>query len=278
MSYNVRNLLPLISVIWCSTVHAGFYLNLGAGAAFSDTKTSFTDNSTSILYSPTSIGTSLFSLPNVNWNNQFKNGFDLNVAAGYHFNANWRAETEFLYQNIKRNSYGSYGWMEQNSVTGAVYAQQINNPISTVSTRAHLYSFLTNAAYDFSSLANWTPFIGGGIGVSWLKSGRVQTYNTIVIDDPNTPIYETAPASQLSPSLYGTAFIWQIKAGISRAMSAHSSFLIQYRLLGTSEFKASNSLIKSNPGLPGESNFYVAQHDIKGLLTQAVEFNYRWDV
>ncbi|RUR20074.1 hypothetical protein ELY21_02450 [Legionella sp. km535] len=224
------------------------------------------------------MGTSLFSLPNVNWNNQFKNGFDLNAAAGYHLNTHWRAETEFLYQNMKRNSYGSYGWMEQNSVTGAVYAQQFYNPISTTSTKAHLYSFLTNASYDFNSLADWTPFIGGGIGVSWLKSGRVQTNNLLAVDDPNTPIFEIAPASQLSPSLYGTAFIWQLKTGIARAMNAYSSLLIQYRLLGTSDFKASNSLIKSNPGLPGESNFYIAQHDIKGLLTQAVEINFRWDV
>jgi opacity protein-like surface antigen len=270
--------MPLIPMACSHAAETGFYFNLGAGGVFSSSKTSVTERSTSVLYSPTAIGTSLFTLPDVTWNNRFKNGFDLSAAAGYHFNSHWRADAEFLYQNIQRSSYGTYGWLEQNSITGAVYALQRNNPISAVTSRANVYSLLTNAAFDFNSYSNWTPFVSGGIGVSWLKSRSLQTNDIINIDDPNTPLIETAPASQFSPSLYGTAFTWQFKAGVARELQKNLSVLLQYRVLGTSDFKQSNSLIQSNPGNPGESNFHIGQHDISGLLTQAVEVNLRWDV
>lgn len=260
-----------------STAEAGFYINLGAGGAFSNSANNFSENSTSVLYSPTAIGTSLFTLPNVTWHNQFKNGFDLNVAAGYHINEHLRSEAEFLYQDIQRSSFGNYGWKEQSSTTGAVYSQNFGNPISTVSTGASLYSIFNNVAYDFNAYSGWTPFISGGIGVSWLQSQSLQTNNIIVVDDPSTPLFETAPASQFSPSLYGTSFVWQFKTGVAHELRKNISILIQYRILGTTDFKASSSLIKTNPGTSGESDFYIAQHDIGGLLTQAVELNIRWD-
>lgn len=278
MNRTISILLPLLSIVYGTVAEAGMYFNFGAGGVFSNSKSGFIENSTSVFYSPTAVGTSLFTLPNVNWQNHFKNGFDLSAAAGYHFTDHIRADEEFLYQNIERNSFGTYGWLEQDGATGATYAQQRNNPISNASTRAHVYSLLTNAAYDFISSSNWTPFVGGGIGVSWLQSKSLVTHDTINIDDPNTPLVETAPANQYSPSLYGTAFTWQFKAGISHVLSKTTSILLQYRVLGTTNFKADNSLIVTNPGVVGQSNFYVAQKDISGLMTQAVELNVRWDV
>lgn len=278
MNNSIKLFLPLVSLMCSSAVQAGVYFDAGVGGVFSSTNSSYVENSTAVLFTPTAIGTSLFSLPNVNWQNHFKNGFDLSAAAGYRFNDQWRVDEEFLYQNIQRNSFGSYGWLEQNSLTGAVYAQQFNNPISNVSTRAHLYSLMTNAAHDFGAHSGWTPFIGGGIGVSWLRSKSVVTHDIINIDDPNTPLVEKATANQISPSLYGTAFAWQFKAGVSHALSDRASVMLQYRLLGTTDFKASNSLIVTNPGVAGQSNFYVAPSDIDGLLTQAIELNLRLDV
>lgn len=256
----------------------GVYISAGLGAVFSDSSTSSTLNSNSVLYSPTSIGTSLFSLPNINWRNKFKNGYGINLSLGTYFTQRLHGDLEFLYQNIQRDSYGRYGWLEQNSVSGAVYAQQNNNLISQVATRANIYSFLSNASYDFGSLGKFQPFLGGGIGVSWLKSGSVQTNNTINIDDPSTPLIETAPALQNSPSLYGTAFAWQIKAGINYAVSDIATAILQYRLFETTDFKARKSTIITNPGMAGETVFYAGQHDIKGLLTHAVELNLRFDV
>jgi len=255
-----------------------FYINAGVGGIFANTNTSFTTNSTSVLYSPTAIGTSLFSLPDINWQNKFKNGYSFNAALGQYFNPNWRGDVEFLYQNIERDSFGSYGWREQNSVTGAVYAQQANNPISNITARANIYSFLTNIAYDFNGMGKWQPIIGAGIGVAWLNSGSIQTNNTLNIDDPNTPVVETASAIQNSPSLYGTAFAWQFKAGISYKVSDMATAIFLYRLYGTTQFKGSESNIVSNPGVAGQSIFFAGQHDIKGLLINAVELNMRFNV
>lgn len=260
------------------TAYAGFYVNGGAGGVFSSSKTSFAVDSSPVLYSPTALGTSLFSLPQVNWRNRFKDGFGLNFAAGYHFTPHWRGDIEFVYQNIERSSYGSYGWQEQNSITGNVYARDYNNPISAVSKRAHLYAFLTNAAFDFPNHSPWTPFISGGIGVAWLNSGRAQTSNLLTVDDPVTPLVETAHAHQISPSLYGTAFAWQFKAGITRPVNNNVALTLQYRLLGTTHFQATNSMIISNPETDIQRTFNVAPHDIKGVLTNAIEVNARFNV
>ncbi|MFC7782585.1 outer membrane protein [Legionella taurinensis] len=278
MSRMLKANLALVSLLWTAAAPAAVYFNLGAGGAFSSTSNRFTGNSTTVLYGPTAIGTSLFSLPDVNWRNEFKNGFDLNAALGYRLNDTWRADVEFLYQNLKHHSQGNYDWQEQNPITGAIYARQANNPISDKSKRAHVYSLLTNIAYDLTPNGQWTPFLNGGVGVAWLQSGRVKTNNIINIDDPATPLVETAPATQTSPSLYGTAFAWQFKAGAAYAVNDKTTAILQYRLLGTSSFKASGSVITSNPGTPGQASFYIAEHDIKGLLTQAIEFTLRLNV
>lgn len=256
----------------------GFYINAGLGAAFSNTTTSNTSNSNSVLYAPTAIGTSLFTLPDINWQNKFKNGYGINLAVGKYFSPNGHGDLEFLYQNIQRDTYGTYNWLEQNSTTGAIYSQQANNPISKITTRANIYSFMTNASYDLINIGKIHPFLGAGLGLSWLKSGSTQTNNSINIDDPNTPLIETAPAMQNSPSLYGTAFAWQFKAGINYAVSEKATAILQYRLFQTTDFKAGQSTIITNPGMAGQTEFYAGQHDIEGLLTHALELNLRFDV
>jgi opacity protein-like surface antigen len=257
---------------------AAYYVSAGVGGAFSNTHDEFTGNSNSVLYSPTAVITSLFTLPNINLHNQFKAGFDVNVAIGEYINPNWRADVEFLYQNLRRDSYGSYGWLEQVAATGAVYAQQANNPISKVSNRANVYSLLTNLAYDFIPSGKWKPLLGVGAGVAWLKAGRLQTNNMIKVDDPITPLVETAPAIQNSPSLYGTAFAYQFKAGVSRSLTERITAILQYRLYGTTRFKASSATILTNPGTAGQTLFYSSPHDVKGLLINAIEVNMRFNV
>lgn len=268
--------LALIAMLYGSNAFAQFYLDLGLGALYSSTHASSNHDSSTVLFSPTAIGTSLFTLPNVNWENDFKNGFDLNAEFGYQFNACWRSSVEFVYQNIRRKSHGDYGWQEQNSVTGSIYARQANNPISNVNKRANVYSFFTNVTYDIYPESRWAPFLGAGIGVSWLQSGRAQTNNILNIDDPNTPLIETAPATQISPSLYGSTFAWQLKAGISYDINCNTALIIQYRLLGTSRFSANNSVIISNPGTSVATPFYVASSDSKGLLIHGLEIKLRF--
>lgn len=271
-------LMHPVSAGTSGTSSRGLYIDAGLGAVFSNTQTSFTTNSNLVLYSPTTIGSSLFSLPNINWRNKFKNGYGINLAFGRYFSQNWHGDVEFLYQNIQRDSYGTYGWLEQNSSSGATYAQQANNPISLTASRADIYSFLTNTAFDFGNGERWNPFLGVGIGIAWLKSGSVQTNNVINIDDPLTPLIETAPALQNSPSLSGTAFAFQFKAGVNYAISEAATAILQYRLFKTTDYKGSKSTIITNPGVTGQTVFYAEQHDIKGLLTNAVELNLRFNL
>lgn len=282
-------LIPLLTFSLVPGVGAGtsgiagvsprhFYVNAGLGAVFSNSSSRVISDSNSVLYSPTSIGSSLFSLPDINWQNQFKNGYGINLAIGSYFNPYWHGNVEFLYQNIQRDTFGTYGWLERNSLNGATYASQNNNPISRIATRADIYSFLSNATYDFSRFKAMNPFIGVGAGVAWLRSDSTQTNNAINIDDPATPLVETAPARQNSPSLSGTAFAWQIKAGINYALSDLATAILQYRLFATTSFQGSQSSIITNPGMDGQTTFYAGQHDIKGLLTHAVELNFRFNV
>lgn len=255
-----------------------FYINAGIGAVFSNTNTSNISDSNSVLYTPTAPGTSLFTLPRINWKNHFNNGYGINLAVGKYVSSHWRSDLEFLYQNIQRNTLGTYNWLEQNALNGSIYAQQFNNLISKKRTRANLYSFMTNASCDLFKVGKLEPFLGAGLGVSWLKSSSTQSNNAINIDDPNTPLIETAPALQNSPSLYGTAFAWQFKAGINYELSPTATAILQYRLFNTTDFKTSKSTIITNPGIAGQTIFYTGQQNIKGLLTQAVELNMRLDV
>lgn len=278
-----KSIVVLLSILSnCASAQMGVYIDAGAGGAFSNSSSTTIDNSSSVLYRPTATlsGSSLFTLPNVAWHNQFKDGFDLSAALGYHVSTSWRAESEFIYQNIQRSSSGVYGWEEQDSLSGSVFSFQPSNPISNMNTSANIYTMVANIARDFSSIHSFYPYVSAGVGLSWLNSSSVTTYNIISIDDPNTPLLETAPANQISPSLYGTAFTWQFKVGITHQLMARDNIMIalQYRLLGTSHFQTSGSKIITNPGLPGQSTFYVAPNNLNGLLVQAVEGHIRWEI
>lgn len=270
----------LFATLFCQTASfaGNFYVNAGAGGFLSNSSSSYTADSSSALYSPTAVGTSLFTLPNVNWKNSFENGINASIASGYRFNPSWRAEVEFFYQNTNRKTAGSYAWREVDATTQVLYSQSRNNPMTQTSSNANVYSFLTNSYYDFKNDSNWTPFVGAGVGVAWMNSNGTNAMNTLNVDDPITPLVESAPVLQRSPSFYGTAFAWQIKAGVDYFWKAGQSLSLVYRLFGTSQFKAGTSWLISNPGTASAVQFTVAQHDVSGILTNALELHYSFDI
>ncbi len=274
----IRYSIPFILLLSNTVFASNFYIDAGVGGFFSNSNSSFTADSTSVLYSPTAPGTSLFSLPNVNWKNSFDNGVNASLAVGYHFTPCWRSEVEFFFQNTKRHISGTYDWLEINSTTRAVYARSLNNPITKTSSNANIYSFMTNVYYDFRNNSKWTPFVGLGVGITWMYSGSTNANGTLNVDDPSTPLAETAPVMQHSPSLNSTAFAWQFKAGISYALHNNQLLKLIYRLYGTSQFNAGTSWITSNPGRTGESQFNVSKHNVSGILTNALEVHYSFDV
>jgi len=249
------------------------YVNAGLGGVLGSSSSGYTADSSSLLYAPTTPGTSLFILPGVHWQNKYDNGFDANLAVGYRLSDHWRSEVEFLYQYMQRDVSGDYNWQEYNSSTMVLYAASNGNPIAPVTAPANVYSLLANTYYDFPNTTKWTPLIGAGIGIAWINSTRTTGNAILNVDDPSIPLVQTAPVSQTGPSLYGTALALQFKAGISYAYKDDTTVSLVYRLFGTSQFKASNSYIVSNPGTSSASTFYVPGHDVGGILTNALEVN-----
>jgi opacity protein-like surface antigen len=269
----------MISALFAAQAGASnFYVAASAGGVFPSGNSSFAADSSTILFLPTSPGVSLFDLPDVTWKNSYNNGFLLSVAGGYQFTQNWRSDLEFVYQNMRRNISGTYGWREVDTATKNVYATSAGNPITGASSNTNLYSFMTNGYYDFKNQSKWTPSVGAGIGIAWINSGRTVKDNTLNVDDPAVPLVQTAPVSQLSPALSGTAFAWQLKAGVTYAWTEQTSILIQYRLFGTSQFQAGNSSITSNPATVNASVFNIPQHNISGVLTNVIEVGARFNV
>lgn len=265
----------IFSFVLCSTsTYANFYVTIGEGVAIPSYSSSYTSDSTSVLYFPTSIGTSLFTLPGVTWKNGFDTGLDVNAALGYQFTPNLAMDVEFLYQYLMHHISGNYNWLEEETVNGRVFARSYNNQINDTMNPANIYSFLTNFYYHFKNNSKWTPLLGGGLGIAWLTANSLTLSNTLYVNDPIALLVETAPVKQITPSLTGTAFAWQFKAGLAYEVNPTVSVILLYRLFATSQFKASGSRIVSNPcGGPCARTFYVGSHNISGLLTNALELN-----
>lgn len=261
----------------CS-IGSNFYIKGTIGGVMPSKNASYTSDSSSILYGPTSPGTSLFSLPNVTWKNSYNSGFDLSAAIGYYFTTQWHSDIELFYQHFVRETKGDYNWREVNASTQAIYASSFNNPISSKSSVTNVYSFLTNGYYDFTNSSKWTPSVGIGIGLAWVNSNSKTGNATLVVDDPVTPLFETAFVNQYSPAINSAAFAWQVKAALAYRSNDKSSLVVQYRLFGTSQLQAQKSNITSNPGTANQTMFEISPHNIAGLLTNVLEIGMSYDL
>jgi opacity protein-like surface antigen len=252
----------------------GGYVTVGGGAVFPMRNSSVTGNTNSVIYFPTIPGTSVFQLTNVNWKTKYKAGYEVNAAAGCSLCSDWKIEGEFLYQNIQRDISGSYDWDEFDAVTGDLFADTIN-PIRHTSTRTNIYSLLTNLQYDYRTCSCWKVSIGGGVGVAWLQSHGRSRNSELVVDLPThvPPIHTSAPTIEKSPTLYGTAFAWQVKLGVGYEIFENFDMSINYRLFGTTRFHARSSSITTNPDTAAEFVFTIPEDEIRGLLNSSVNLS-----
>lgn len=278
-----RILVSLATLVACSAYATSkpYYFGMGAGAVFPSAESSSKTDSYSVLYGPTSVGTSLFTLPNVEWKNSFGTGLELNMVVGMKLFRHWRAEGEFLYQNINREISGNYDWREQSTTMPfTVVNDDVNNPMAHTDTPANVYALLGNTYYDFQTGTPWVPYIGGGIGLAWITSESTTKDGTLRVELNQPPLDIEAPTVENSPSLYGTAFAWQIKLGLDYLFFEDAMSLgINYRLFGTTDFKASSSEIVTNPDISNaEAVFQVPETDVDGLLNNSVSvvWKYRW--
>lgn len=254
------------------------YITIGGGAVFPMRDSSAGGDSNSVLFKPTIPGTSLFELNDVVWKNKYKAGFEANAAIGWLLCSGWNVGMEFLYQNIKRDVRGSYTWNEFNAATTDLYANSYET-IRHDSTRTNIYSLLTDLEYEFRGCSCWTFSIGGGVGVAWLQSNSTSRNDILTVDLPThvPPIVETAPTIEKSPTLYGTAFAWQMKLGLGYMVYQNFTLKLNYRLFGTTRFHARNSSITTNPDTTAEVIFNIPQDEIRGLLNSSVNLSLTYD-
>jgi opacity protein-like surface antigen len=249
------------------------YVSVGAGVVIPLKNSHSRANSSSVLFSPTEIGTSLFTLPNVVWRNKYETGFEVFGAVGCSLLPNCRIEGEFLYQDFRRKISGRYDWREVNATTIALFAETHGNPIHHTSARTHVYTLLSNVFFDFQRCNCLTFFFGGGVGVAWIESRRTEHRNILRIVTLNPPLNEASPTLEKSPKLFGTAFAWQVKFGLKYDLIDCFAVAIDYRLYGTTRFQASGSKIITNPGTTSFEVFKIPHKTISGLLNNSVDLS-----
>lgn len=273
--------IGLLCGLSAMSLHAeqNVYLTLGGGVVIPGHDSASHGDSSPVLYSPTSTPStySQFTLPNVNWENHFKTGFEFNIALGTSFSDNMRAEGEFLYQNVKRRIGGSYGWNETDAQSGIPYADTTANPIAPVDSTVNIYATMANAYFDFKNTTRWTPFAGVGIGLAWVHSDGKTSNNTLDIVSTYPPLNETAPAQYNSPDIHSGAFAWQTKLGLNYKYEDNLSVDLIYRLLGTTDFLTSRSNITTNANQGAAAAvFKIPAGSVRGLLNNSINLSLRY--
>jgi opacity protein-like surface antigen len=153
---------------------------------------------------------------------------------GYKF-TDFRVETEFFTSSntLTRSS-------NSNSIDGIKDLNISGNLANS--------SIIINGSYDFP--VSWTvkPFIGAGIGYSWLTASNLTLGAGTVSKVENQPL-----------------FTCQLKAGFALPLSDRTDLLFQYRYLTTGDFSANGSLL----GLP-------INNRINGINLQTLELGARF--
>ena len=139
-------------------------------------------------------------------------GFSGAAQAGYQFDSA-RVEGEYLYQSLGRSNTT----FTVTPTTAAAVSTTYPASGTSVSTN----SLFVNGYYDFSSKSRWSPYVGGGLGITWLSASSYTTGNTIL----------------RTPGLNQSAFAYQAKVGLSYQVSDWTSMFFQYRYGGTAGFK-----------------------------------------
>lgn len=272
--------LLLVTLIMMSSAYAAdthpIYVSFGAGRVISGHGSTISNNSNTILYAPSQLGSSLFMLSNVSWQNSYTNGYDADVAVGTELTPHLRVEGEFSYQNTNRHISGSYDWTEVNTESNDVFTNQYGNIFSEQTVTVNLYSLLANLYYDFKISPTWIPYVGGGLGVAWMKSPNTATNSVLTINDQTAMSTQTVTTIGNTPSLSGTAFAAQIKAGLAYAFAPNFTIAAEYRLFGTSHFHSSGSNVDANPSIPGTAVFGIPGGSINGIVNNTFNIVLRY--
>ena len=251
--------------------YSATYITAGGGYLISSGAPSLTLNSSNARYAPNVAGTSIVNLPNVNWKNSFNNGAEGFLAAGANITPAVRLEGEFLYQSFQRNVSGTYTWRQVNTIGGDLFANQPGNPISNTHSTLNSYSLLANAYYDFDFQSRWKPFLGLGAGIGHLHASGTTANNSLLINDLTSGFAVIAPTVARTPALNGIVFVWQVKAGLSYAITPALSLVGQYRFFRTSSYNINSGSITTNPNTTVATTFSTLSKSVSGLIINSFD-------
>lgn len=173
---------------------AGCWTILSAGAAQAAPDTAYF----AVAAGPTWLDDATLSDASGSIDAEFDAGFGLVVALGHAFDA-VRAEIELGYRKNDIDSFGAMG-----------FSVPASGDVTSKSVMANLY-------YDFTPEAQWSPFLGAGLGVA-----RVEVDNAAVMGIP-------------LGNADDTVFAWQLMAGIGSKLTRSTTLDLSYRYHATSD-------------------------------------------
>lgn len=113
---------------------------------------------------------------------------------------NWRTELEGVYTDNETDDDGD-------NFDDVFDTGDEGEDVDTASADVNIWGGFVNLIYDFPTGSSWRPFLGAGVG-----------YGRVEVD------YDTADAED-------EVFLWQVRAGVSYALSDRTNFELGYRFL-----------------------------------------------
>ncbi|WP_392551364.1 porin family protein [Orbus wheelerorum] len=141
-----------------------------------------------------------------------KTVFNLGVNAGYDFNVSYnipvRAELDYTYRTDAKISTSDYIFSSMQGTAGGEYEH--------ANFKIRQSTLMANGYYDFYNSTAFTPYVGLGLGVSFVK------YK----DDVD---------------MSKTKFAWSAMAGVSYKVMSNLTANVEYRYLDSGKIKGSDS-------------------------------------
>jgi opacity protein-like surface antigen len=175
------------------------------------------------------------------------------ISVGYDFNRRYsipiRSEIEYaLFSQVKatKNTYGNF--------------EGYNTYWSTKQT-FQIQTLFINAYYDFRNSTDFTPYLGAGIGMSFIN---VKANNYGIQENypnPQDADHHSSPGSKTT-----TNFAWNVGAGISYDFNDYVALDLGYRFAGLGSARTKTALDSDgDPWVRGKTNNIYMHQILSGL-------------
>ncbi len=124
--------------------------------------------------------------------------------------------------------------------------------------------FLANGYWDIGTWERFTPFVGAGVGASYVKIHDLQDFNTLSPDGPSATCPVGGNGCAVGDGQWN--FAWALYAGLAYSMSPNLVLEVGYRYLNLGDGQTKNMLGNdgSDPVPNNPMHFEdITSHDIK---------------